>query len=151
MRQGLEPPRGGLHLSVPDDRRGGSRPVRGQGPSSTAKRSCSRDDGRSDFEALMPKAAGRRPRCGLRPSRLDGGDLRLRPIEERRSALVRLGAGVNGILFSQALSAEDAVVFKKACELNLEGIVSKRESSCFYKSGPSRNWLKTINPDFVRT
>jgi hypothetical protein len=38
----------------------------------------------------------------------------------------------------------------KACELGLEGIVSKRQGS-FYKSGPSRNWLKTVNPDFVRT
>jgi ATP-dependent DNA ligase len=38
----------------------------------------------------------------------------------------------------------------KACELGLEGVVSKREGS-FYKSGPSRNWLKAKNPDFVRT
>ena len=42
------------------------------------------------------------------------------------------------------------MVFAKACELGLEGIVSKRAGS-FYKSGPSRNWLKTKNPDFVRT
>jgi ATP-dependent DNA ligase len=39
-------------------------------------------------------------------------------------------------------------VFAKVCELDLEGIVSKRAGS-FYKSGPSRNWLKTKNPDFV--
>jgi len=36
----------------------------------------------------------------------------------------------------------------KACQLGLEGVVSKRAGS-FYKSGPSRNWLKTKNPDFV--
>ena len=41
-------------------------------------------------------------------------------------------------------------MFAKACELGLEGIVSKRAGS-FYKSGKSRNWLKTINPDFVGT
>jgi ATP-dependent DNA ligase len=41
-------------------------------------------------------------------------------------------------------------VFAKACELGLEGIVSKREGS-FYRSGKSRNWLKMKNPDFVRT
>jgi bifunctional non-homologous end joining protein LigD len=63
---------------------------------------------------------------------------------------MRLAAGVDGILFSQALAAEGAVVFAKACGLGLEGIVSKREGS-LYKSGKSRNWLKTINPDFVRT
>jgi len=55
-----------------------------------------------------------------------------------------------GILFSQALAAEGAVVFAKACELGLEGIVSKRQGS-FYRSAKSRNWLKTKNPNFVRT
>ena len=58
--------------------------------------------------------------------------------------------GVSGILFSEALAAERVVVFAKACELGLEGIVSKRRGS-FYKSGRSRNWLKTVNPDSVRT
>jgi len=41
-------------------------------------------------------------------------------------------------------------VFAKACELGLEGVVSKPEGS-LYRSEPSRNWLKTKNPDFVRT
>jgi bifunctional non-homologous end joining protein LigD len=77
-------------------------------------------------------------------------DLRLRPLEARREALARLVMGADGILFSEALAEEGAVVFAKACELGLEGIVSKRAGS-FYKSGPSRNWLKTKNPDFVRT
>ena len=82
--------------------------------------------------------------------RLEGDDQRLRPIEVRREALMRLVAGVGGILFSESLAAEGAVVFAKACELGLEGIVSKRAGS-FYKSGKSRNWLKTKNPGFVRT
>jgi ATP-dependent DNA ligase len=46
----------------------------------------------------------------------------------------------------EALAAEGAVVFAKACE----GIVSKRAGS-FYGCGRSRNWLKTKNPDFART
>ena len=82
--------------------------------------------------------------------RLEGEDLRLRPLEARREALTQLVAGVDGILFSEALVAEGAVVFAKACDLGLEGIVSKRAGS-FYRSGKSRNWLKTKNPDFVRT
>jgi ATP-dependent DNA ligase len=41
-------------------------------------------------------------------------------------------------------------VFAKACELGLGGIVSKWAGS-LYKSGPSRAWLKTKNPDFVKT
>ena len=55
-----------------------------------------------------------------------------------------------GVLFSEALAAEGAVVFARACDLGLEGIVSKREGS-FYRSGKSRNGLKTKNPNFVRT
>jgi bifunctional non-homologous end joining protein LigD len=61
-----------------------------------------------------------------------------------------LVADVNGIVFSEALAADGAVVFAKACELGLEGIVSKRAGS-FYKGRRSRNWLKTRNPNFIRT
>ena len=74
----------------------------------------------------------------------------MRPRGVNRQALLRLVAGVSGILFSEAIAAEGAVVFAKACELGLEGIVSKRVGS-FYQSGKSRNWLKTKNPNFVRT
>jgi bifunctional non-homologous end joining protein LigD len=84
--------------------------------------------------------------------RLNGDDLRQRPLEKRREALARLitKRRSDGIVFSEALASEGAVVFKNACAFGLEGIVSKREGS-FYKSGRSRNWLKTKNPDFVRT
>ena len=51
---------------------------------------------------------------------------------------MRLVDGAKGIVFSEALAAEGAVVFAKACDLDLEGIASKRAGS-FYKSGPSRN------------
>jgi ATP-dependent DNA ligase len=83
--------------------------------------------------------------------RINSDDLRQRPPEKRREALARLVARRHGdgIVFSEALVDEGAVVFAKACELGLEGIVSKRAGSA-YKSGPSRNWLKTKNPDFVR-
>jgi ATP-dependent DNA ligase len=43
---------------------------------------------------------------------------------------------------SKALAADGEMVFKKACELGLEGIVSKRAGG-FYRNGRSRNWLKT--------
>jgi bifunctional non-homologous end joining protein LigD len=110
-----------------------------------------RDDGRSDFHALLTKRGGvQATLVAFDLLRREGEDLRLRPIEARREALMRLVAGVGGILFSEALDVEGAVVFAKACELGLEGIVSKREGS-FYRSGKSRNWLKTKNPNFVRT
>jgi ATP-dependent DNA ligase len=37
--------------------------------------------------------------------------------------------GTSGILFSETMAAEGAVVFTNGCELGLEGIVSKREGS----------------------
>jgi ATP-dependent DNA ligase len=53
--------------------------------------------------------------------RLDGKNLR--PTEARRKALMRLVDDVKGILFSEALAAEGAIVFAKACELGLEDMV----------------------------
>jgi bifunctional non-homologous end joining protein LigD len=58
-------------------------------------------------------------------------------------------ARVNGILFSETVAAEGEVVFAKACELGLEGIVSKRRAA-FIGAEKSRNWLKTRNPNFIR-
>ena len=80
---------------------------------------------------------------------LNGADLRQRPLEERRDELSRVVAGVDGILFSEALVAEGALVFAKACKLGLEGIVSKRAGSGYW-SGRSRQWLKSKNPAFLR-
>ena len=80
---------------------------------------------------------------------LNGEDFRQHPIEERRAALSPLVAGVDCILFSDALVAEGDFVFVKACEMGLEGIVSKRAGSR-YSSGNSRQWLKSKNPAFVR-
>jgi bifunctional non-homologous end joining protein LigD len=111
-----------------------------------------RDDGRSDFHALLTKRGGTRAALvAFDLLRLNGDDLRQRPLEKRREALKRLVAKRrgDGILFSDALPEVGAIMFAKACELGLEGIVSKREGS-FYRSGRSRNWLKTKNPDFVR-
>jgi bifunctional non-homologous end joining protein LigD len=59
-------------------------------------------------------------------------------------------AGLDGVLFSEAIEAEGYLVFTKACELGLEGIVSKRAVS-LYRSGTSRHWLNCKNPAFVRT
>ena len=71
--------------------------------------------------------------------RLNGDDLRQRPLEKRREALARLVAKRrgDGIVFSEALIEEGSVVFAEACELGLEGIVSKRAGS-FYRCGRSR-------------
>jgi bifunctional non-homologous end joining protein LigD len=111
------------------------------------------DDGWSDFHALLIKRGGSQAvLVAFDLLRLNSGDLRQRPLETRRQALQRLVASRrrDGILFNEALAEEGSVVFVKACELVLEGIVSKREGS-LYRSGRSRNWVKTKNPYFVRT
>jgi len=109
-----------------------------------------RPDGHSDFAALRTKEGGER--ASFVPFDLlvlEGDDLRDRPLEERREALARLVHGAAGVRFGEALSAEGALVFAHACQLGLEGIVSKRVGSR-YRSGTSRNWLKVLNPEFER-
>jgi ATP-dependent DNA ligase len=41
---------------------------------------------------------------------------------------------------------DGATIFRQACRMGLEGIVSKKLSAP-YRSGPSRDWLKVKNPD----
>ena len=52
----------------------------------------------------------------------------------------------DGILFSEALAAEGMVVFAKACELGLEGIVSKRAGS-FYKERKEPQLVEDDQPE----
>jgi bifunctional non-homologous end joining protein LigD len=82
------------------------------------------DDGRSDFHALLTRRGWAEAAfVAFDLLRLDGDDLRQRPFEKRREALARLIAKRrgDGILFSEALAEEGAIVFAKACELGLEG------------------------------
>jgi bifunctional non-homologous end joining protein LigD len=55
----------------------------------------------------------------------------MRPLERRREALMWLivKRRGDGIVYSDALEADGALVFAKACEMGLEGIVSKRAGS----------------------
>jgi ATP-dependent DNA ligase len=49
----------------------------------------------------------------------------------------------------EALTGDGAAIFRHACWMDLEGIVSKRVGSR-YVSGRTRAWLKTKNPNFER-
>jgi bifunctional non-homologous end joining protein LigD len=52
--------------------------------------------------------------------------------------------------FSEHLSpSEGAAMFRHACAMGLEGIVSKRGASR-YKSGSCLNWVKVKNPAYER-
>jgi ATP-dependent DNA ligase len=78
---------------------------------------------------------------------LDGEDLRLRPLGERKARLAKLLARKPiSIVFNEHTDEDGATVFRHACKLGFEGIVSKRLTAP-YRSGPSRDWLKVKNPD----
>jgi bifunctional non-homologous end joining protein LigD len=51
-----------------------------------------------------------------------------------------------GIQLNEHLTGDGAVILSHACRLGLEGIVSKHRDHP-YRSGPSKSWLKTKNPD----
>jgi ATP-dependent DNA ligase len=78
---------------------------------------------------------------------LDGADLRPLPLGDREKRLARLvGKRRLGIVISEYTDEDGAAIFRQACKLGLEGIVSKRLSAP-YRSGPSRDWIKVKNPD----
>ena len=76
---------------------------------------------------------------------LDGEDLRRAPLELRKARLRGLlQQGHPGIAFNTHYIVDGAIVFKNACALGCEGIVSKRLGSP-YRSGRSAHCLKVKN------
>lgn len=76
---------------------------------------------------------------------LDGQDLRKRPLTERKERLQRLLKPVIGkgpLAYSEHVKGSGGDVFGRACELKLEGIISKRADAP-YRSGRNANWLKS--------
>ncbi|HEY7765189.1 MAG TPA: ATP-dependent DNA ligase [Aestuariivirgaceae bacterium] len=106
-------------------------------------------NGLSDFAALRAAIEGASHRLVMFAFDvlfLDGQDLRRLPLIERRERLSALlpKDPRRAIQFSDHYEGSGAVLFKQACAIGLEGIVSKRAlSPC--KSGPSKYWLKTKN------
>jgi bifunctional non-homologous end joining protein LigD len=77
---------------------------------------------------------------------LDGENLRREPLARRKMLLARLLVRARvGLQVNDHLAAAGDVVFRHACQLGLEGIVSKQLGSC-YVSGRTRDWLKFKNP-----
>src|SRR5262249_19678600 len=78
---------------------------------------------------------------------LDGRDLRREPLEVRKATLASvLRKAGPGVQLNEHLEHDDgALIFRHACKMGLEGIVSKRKGS-LYRSGRSPDWLKMKNP-----
>jgi bifunctional non-homologous end joining protein LigD len=65
--------------------------------------------------------------CAFDLLELDGRDLRRTPIEERKRILTKLLSHPHeGIAFNEHYTGDGAIIFKHACALGCEGIVSKR-------------------------
>ena len=84
--------------------------------------------------------------CAFDLIELDGEDLRRKGIEERKRLLARLLAADHpGIALNQHYEGDGTVIYKHACALGCEGIVSKRLGSP-YRAGRVDHWLKIKNP-----
>jgi bifunctional non-homologous end joining protein LigD len=84
--------------------------------------------------------------CAFDLLELDSRDLRREPIEERKALLADLLDGSNlSLVLNEHFEEDGATVYRAACQLGCEGIVSKRLGSP-YRSGRSANWVKIKNP-----
>ncbi|MFO0859118.1 MAG: DNA ligase D [Phycisphaerales bacterium] len=75
---------------------------------------------------------------------LNGSDLRKQPLLDRKAALESLLTKLpkrSPIRFSEHFTGGGAEVFRNACGLGLEGVVSK-QADAPYISGRTRSWLK---------
>jgi ATP dependent DNA ligase domain len=85
--------------------------------------------------------------CAFDLLSINGDDLRSEPIEDRKhrlSGLLRLPH--DGIALNAHYKGAGAIIYRHACTLGCEGIVSKRLGSP-YRAGRSAYWIKVKNPD----
>jgi ATP dependent DNA ligase domain len=92
--------------------------------------------------ALRPPAQTSAALFAFDPLELGGKDMRNAPLEGRKRELAKLlrKAG-RALRFNEHIDEPGDIVFRHACKLGLEGIVSKRKDSA-YRSGRSPDWLK---------
>ena len=85
--------------------------------------------------------------CAFDLLELDGRDLRRERIEKRKELLAELLAGSQvSLIFNECFEEDGAIIYREACRLGCEGIVSKRLGS-FYRAGRSRHWIEVKNPE----
>ena len=85
--------------------------------------------------------------CAFDLLELNGRDLRRQPIEKRKELLANLLSGSrHSLVFNECFEEDGEIVFREACMLGCEGIVSKRLGS-IYRRGRSPLWVKVKNPN----
>jgi bifunctional non-homologous end joining protein LigD len=104
------------------------------------------DDGLAVFDLI--RGHGRNASailCAFDLLEVDGEDVRREPIENRKRRLAELlRQPHDGIALNEHFGGEGAIIYKHACSLGCEGIVSKRLGSP-YRAGRSGHWLKVKN------
>jgi ATP-dependent DNA ligase len=82
-----------------------------------------------------------------RGPRTGGQDLRPEPLDTRKATPASLlRRSPRGLRVNEHLAHDGELIFRHACQMGLEGVVSKRLGSR-YRSGRSKDWLKFKNPD----
>jgi bifunctional non-homologous end joining protein LigD len=105
------------------------------------------DSGLAVFDLI--RGLGRNGRaiiCAFDLLEVNGEDIRKEPIEDRKrrlAGLLRLTHA--GIALNETYREDGTMIFKHACALGCEGIVSKRLGTP-YRAGRSAHWLKIKNP-----
>jgi ATP-dependent DNA ligase len=105
------------------------------------------DDGLAVFELIRrQRTSATAIHCAFDLLELDGEDLRRQPIEARKKRLGKLLRRAHStIVLNEHYGDDGAIIFKHACKLGCEGIVSKRLGSR-YQAGRTSDWLKIKNP-----
>ena len=105
------------------------------------------DDGLAVFNLMRPRRQWARDAYVLFDLlEVNGEDLRREPIEDRKRRLAELlRLPHEGIALNEHFGGDGAVIYKHACALGCEGIVSKRLGSP-YRAGRSAHWLMIKNP-----
>jgi ATP-dependent DNA ligase len=108
-----------------------------------------RVDGVSDFNALHSRKQNPEVQfCAFDVLAIDGNDLRDLPLSMRKANLDRLLRGRPDGIFVNPFEqgAIGPGLFRAACDMGLEGLVSKR-SDRPYRGGRSPHWIKVKNRD----
>jgi bifunctional non-homologous end joining protein LigD len=100
-------------------------------------------DGTTDFSVLQNQLRGKSDKIVMVAFDLlylNGYDLRKLPLVERKALLKKLIAKT-AIQFSESFEVDGREMFKHACSIGLEGVVSKVRDSR-YSSGRGNDWVK---------
>ena len=105
-----------------------------------------RSDSARSGERTRARNDSRATACAFDLLMLNGDDVRKKPFAERKAMLRKvLRRTHNGVQYVEHTEGDGAGMFKAACKLGLEGIVSKKVDAP-YRSDPSRTWIKVKNP-----